>query len=59
MDKFIPLSKQSKAAQKKFYKAQRGSWHGLPPVTRSVPSGKGYNRAKAKQAARSGRADIE
>lgn len=59
MDKFIPLSKQSKAAQKKFYKAQRGTWNGLSPVTRSVPNGKAYNRAKAKQAGRRAHADTE
>lgn len=59
MDKFIPLSKQSKAAQKKFYKAQRGSWHGLSPVTRSVPNGKAYDRAKAKQSGRRAGADAD
>lgn len=59
MDKFIPLPKQSKAAQKKFYKAQRGTWNGLSPVTRSVPNGKAYNRAKAKQAGRSARTESE
>jgi len=59
MDKFIPLSKQSKAAQKKFYSAQRGSWHGLSPVTRSVPNGKAYDRAKAKQATHRSRVDTD
>lgn len=33
-------------AQKEYYAKQRGTWGGLNPVTRSVPSGKTYNRNK-------------
>ena len=30
----IPLSKQSKKAQCEYHAKQRGSWHGLNPITR-------------------------
>ena len=46
MKQVIPLSKQSKKAQREYHKKQRGSWYGLSPVTRTVPSGKVYNRNK-------------
>ena len=46
MKKVIPLKKQSKKAQKKYYAEQRGSWNGLSPVTRVVPSKKVYDRKK-------------
>lgn len=49
----VPIKKQSKKAQKAYYAAQRGSWNGVDPVTRIVPSGKAYSRAKAKNEARS------
>lgn len=52
MQKFIPVAKRSKAEQKKFYRSQRGTWNGISPVTRTVPNGKAYSRAKEKQAAR-------
>jgi len=56
MKKFIPLYKQSKKNRKAFHEARRGSWNGVNPVTRTVPSGKVYNRKKQKQEdARSGR----
>lgn len=48
MKNFIPIEKQSKKARKKHYAKQRGSWNGVNPVTRSVPSGKAYNRNKIK-----------
>ncbi len=50
--KMIPLAKQSKAAQRRFYLAQRGSWNGISPVTRIAKSGKGYNRNSVKQQVR-------
>lgn len=50
--KMTPLRKQSKAAQRKFYLAQRGSWNGISPVTRIARNGKGYNRNNVKQQAR-------
>ena len=46
MKKVIPLKKQSKKAQKQFHAKQRGSWNGLSPVTRVVPSKKLYDRKK-------------
>lgn len=47
MRKVVDLCKQSKKAQKAFYAAQRGSWNGVNPVSRVVPNGKVYFRAKA------------
>jgi len=47
--KMIPLNKQSKKAQKEFYKEQRGSWNGVNPVSRIVPNGKGYDRNRWKK----------
>ena len=44
----VPLTKQSKRAQKSYHKKQRGSWYGLNPVTRTVPNKKGYDRHRAK-----------
>lgn len=52
MRKVVDLCKQSKKAQKAFYAAQRGSWNGVNPVSRVVPNGKAYSRAKAKADAR-------
>ena len=52
MRKIIDLKKQSKKAQKAFHAQQRGSWNGLNPITRVVPNGKAYSRAKAKAEAR-------
>ena len=48
----VPLNKQSKGAQRAYHAARRGGWHGLSPVTRVRPSGKAYDRSRAKQAAR-------
>ena len=48
----VPLNKQSKRAQRAYHAARRGGWHGLSPVTRVRPSGKAYDRSRAKQAAR-------
>ena len=49
MKKFVSLDKSSKKAQKEYYAKQRLTWGVLNPVTRSVPSGKTYNREKDKQ----------
>lgn len=49
MTRMVPLKKQSKRAQKKYHSSQRGTWHGLCPVTRTVPSAKVYDRKKRKQ----------
>lgn len=47
--KLIPLNKQSKRAQKAHHSLQRGSWQGVQPVTRVVPSKKAYDRSRRKQ----------
>ncbi len=49
MRTYVSLDKRSKKAQKEFYAAQRITWNGMNPATRSVPNGKAYNRNKAKQ----------
>ena len=48
MKKAIPLAKQSKKAQKQFHAKRRGSWYGLSPITRVIPSKKLYDRKKIK-----------
>ena len=53
MTQMVPLNKQSKKAQREYHAKQRGSWYGLNPITRTVPSGKVYDRNRAKRAARS------
>lgn len=53
MAQMIPLNKRSKKAQKEYHTKQRGSWYGLNPITRTVPSGKVYDRNRMKRAARS------
>ena len=52
MMQLAPLNKRSKKAQKEYHAKQRGSWHGFSPITRTVPSGKIYDRNRAKRAAR-------
>ena len=49
MKQYVTLDKRSKKAQKEYYSKQRLTWGVLNPVTRSVPSGKTYNRKKDKQ----------
>lgn len=49
MPRLVPIDKQSKKAQREYYKKKRGSWNGVCPVTRIVPNGKGYDRAKEKR----------
>jgi len=48
MNKFILPEKRSKKAQREYYSERRRTWGDLNPVTRSVPSGKTYNRKKDK-----------
>ena len=48
MDRFVPLGKQSKKAQKEFHARQRRSWNGISPVTQTVPNKKAYNRKRLK-----------
>ena len=49
MKKYVSLDKRSKKAQKEYYSKMRRTWGEVNPVTRSVPSGKEYNRKKDKQ----------
>ena len=49
MKQIVPLNKQSKKKQKEFHDKQRGSWNGLSPVTRTIPSGKAYDRNRCKR----------
>ena len=56
MKKYVSLDKRSKKAQKEYFSEKRVTVGELNPVTRSVPSGKSYNRKKDKQEMR--RADL-
>ena len=49
MNKYVSLDKRSKKVQREYHAKQRRTWGELNPVTRSVPSGKTYNRKKEKQ----------
>lgn len=49
----VPLNKRSKKAQREYHAKQRGSWYGLDPITRTVPSGKVYDRNRVKRETRS------
>ena len=49
MKKYVSLDKRSKKAQREYYSERRRTWGELNPVTRSVPSGKTYNRKKDKK----------
>lgn len=52
MTQLVPLDKLSKKAQREYHAKQRGSWHGVNPITRTVQSRKTYDRARVKQADR-------
>ena len=49
MKKYVSLDKRSKKAQREYYSERRHTWGELNPVTKSVPSGKTYNRKKDKK----------
>jgi hypothetical protein len=49
MKRYVSLDKRSKKAQREYYSRLRRTWGELNPVTRTVPSGKTYNRNKDKQ----------
>lgn len=49
MEKMIPLAKQSKASQRKYHLARRGSWNGVSPITRIVQSRRAYDRNRIKK----------
>ena len=52
MVKVTPITKQSKSKQREYYASKRGSWNGVSPVTRIVPSGRVYNRNRMKRETR-------
>lgn len=52
MVKVTPVKKQSKSKQREFYAAKRGSWNGVSPVTRIVPSRRVYDRNRIKRETR-------
>ena len=54
--KYVPLEKLSKRARKEYHEKQRGSWHGVIPVTKIFPNKKAYDRKRAKQTDRNIRA---
>ena len=47
--KVIPLKKQSKKNQRKYYAKQRGTWNSVNPTTKIVKSKKEYDRNRIKQ----------
>ena len=49
MEKFVPLSKQSKQKQRAYHKAKRRNWGEINPVTRKPQNPRAYNRKKSKQ----------
>ena len=51
MAQLVPLNKRSKKAQREYLAKLRGSWYRVNPITRTVPSGKVYDRNRVKQAA--------
>lgn len=55
MKNYVPINKQSKKAQKAYYDAQRVTWDGLNPATRTIANGKGYDRNKMKREDRKSR----
>lgn len=58
MAQMVPMNKRSKKTQKEYHAKQRGSWYGLNLITRTVPSGKVYDRNRVKRAARSALGEI-
>ena len=49
MKTYISIDKRSKKARKEYYSSQRNTWGQVNPITRTMPSGKAYNRKKSKQ----------
>ena len=48
-EKFVPLEKQSKKAQRRAAAAKRGSWYGVKPVTKIVPDSRKGKLLKLKE----------
>lgn len=60
MKKFVPLEKQSKAAQKAYHQQRRGSWGNVNPAGRTEKDKTKYdrNRSRAAMRAESSREDF-
>lgn len=56
MTQVVPLKKLSKREQKEYHAKQRGSWHGVCPVTKTIPNGKAYDRNRIKRSLTADRA---
>lgn len=50
MEKFVSYDKLSKKAQKERNNAQRGSWNGVKPYTRTMKDGKHATKADRSRA---------
>ena len=50
MEKFVPIEKQSKKAQKQHHMQQRNSWNGVNPYSRTFPDKKKFNKAARSKA---------
>ena len=59
MNKYVPIGKRSKAAQKEFYASQRCTWNGLNPVTRTAKNWKAYDRNRQKEVFRRNSRDYQ
>ena len=44
--KFIDIEKQTKKAQKNYFKKYRNNWSGVNPITKKIESKKIYNRTR-------------
>ena len=49
MNRYVPLTKQTKKRQKAYHGARRNSWGSVRPVTRIVESRKAYDRTRSKR----------
>lgn len=47
--KMMPIKKQSKSEQHKYFSSMRGSWYGISPITRIVQSRRVYDRNRIKR----------
>ena len=52
MVKVTLIAKQSKSKQREYYASKRGSWNGISPMTRIVPSRRVYDRKHMKRETR-------
>lgn len=54
----VALNKRSKKSQREYHAKRRGSWYGLDPITRTVLSGKVYDRNRVKRETRGNLGEI-